>query len=269
MRECRPALTESEHVSRRATSDAREPHLQLLGGFAGRIGPKRRAAPTFAQVGGATGEQPPPKTAQKSRAMAKSVPISCKTARKSQGRDRGQGRGSRKRQRGRNPKHRGAHPQAKPRQPMIMPACPSAQYAHIAKRMLAPDAPQTIARKRSRRTASRPYRLDLPTLRSGHRPPMSMPDAGQRSMRPAHMSRLAASPLADIAKPPDRERLRQSSGNGSKSQPEASRKRYRQRLLSRKQIRRHRLSREEEQCWRTLGPARRFAMFAYSPERIT
>ena len=47
-------------------------------------------------------------------------------------------------------------------------------------------------------------------------------------------------------KPPDRKRLRQSSGNESKSQPEASRKRYRQRLLSHKQICRHRLSREEE-----------------------
>ena len=40
-------------------------------------------------------------------------------------------------------------------------------------------------------------------------------DARQRSMRPAHKSRLAASPLADIAKPPDRKRLRQASDNGS------------------------------------------------------
>ena len=47
-------------------------------------------------------------------------------------------------------------------------------------------------------------------------------------------------------KPPDRKRLRQSSGNESKSQPEASRKRYRQRPLSHKQICRHCLSREEE-----------------------
>jgi len=82
---------------------------------------------------------------------------------------------------------------------MSMPACSSAQYAHIAKRMLAPDAPQTIARKRSWRAASHLYGLGLLTLRSGRRSPMSMPDAGQRSMRPAHMSRLAASPLADIA----------------------------------------------------------------------
>ena len=67
MRECRPAPTESEHVSKCATSDAREPHLQLLDGFAGRIGLKRRNTPAFPQVGGANGEQPPPKTAQKSR----------------------------------------------------------------------------------------------------------------------------------------------------------------------------------------------------------
>ena len=53
MRERRPALTESEHVSRCATSVAREPRSQLLGGFAGQIGPKRRAAPAFSQVGGA------------------------------------------------------------------------------------------------------------------------------------------------------------------------------------------------------------------------
>ena len=95
MRERRPALTESEHVSRCATSDASEPHLQLLGGFAGRLGPKRRAAPAFSQVGGVDGERPPPKTAQKSRPMAKSAPISCETAQKSRERDRGQGRSNR------------------------------------------------------------------------------------------------------------------------------------------------------------------------------
>ena len=67
MRERRPALTESEHVSRCATSVAREPRSQLLGGFAGQIGPKRRAALAFSQVGGANCEQLPPKTAQKSR----------------------------------------------------------------------------------------------------------------------------------------------------------------------------------------------------------
>ena len=93
MRERRPALTESEHVSRCATSDASEPHLQLLGGFAGRLGPKRRAASAFPQVGGADGERPPPKTAQKSRTMAKSAPFSCETIQNPQGRDRGQGRG--------------------------------------------------------------------------------------------------------------------------------------------------------------------------------
>ena len=106
MRECRPAPTESEHVSKCATSDAREPHLQLLGGFAGRIGLKRRNTPAFPQVGGANGEQPPPKTAQKSKTMAKSAPISCKPPEVGGGRDRGQGRGSRRRRRGRNPRYR-------------------------------------------------------------------------------------------------------------------------------------------------------------------
>ena len=44
---------------------------------------------------------------------------------------------------------------------------------------------------------------------------VKLPKVRQRSMHPAHMSRLAASPLADIAKPPDRKRLRQASDNGS------------------------------------------------------
>ena len=122
--------------------------MQLLGGFAGRIGPKHHNTPAFPQVGRADSEQTPPKTAQKSRSMAKSTPISCETAQKSRGRDRGQGRGSRKRRRGRNPKHRGAHPQAKPRQPMSMPACSSAKYAHATKRIiLASNVPQTVLQK--------------------------------------------------------------------------------------------------------------------------
>ena len=75
-----------------ATFSTSEPRLQLLGGFADQIGPKRHAAP-FSQVGEADSEQPPPKTAQKSRTMAKSAPFSCETIQNPQGRDRGQGRG--------------------------------------------------------------------------------------------------------------------------------------------------------------------------------
>ena len=66
--------------------------------------------------------------------MAKSAPTSCKTAQ--------------------NP--RGGRPQAKPRQPMSMPACSSAQYAHATTQTLAPDAPQTIARKHSWETPAEP-----------------------------------------------------------------------------------------------------------------
>ena len=77
----------------------RESDSQLLGGFAGRISPKRHNTPAFPQVGGTDSEQPPPKTAQKSRTMAKSAPISCETAQKSRGRARGQSRDSRQRQR--------------------------------------------------------------------------------------------------------------------------------------------------------------------------
>lgn len=67
----RPASAEPKHVFRYATLNTSEPCLQLLGGFAGRIGPKRRTAPTFPQVGDLNDEQPPPKTAQKPRTHGK------------------------------------------------------------------------------------------------------------------------------------------------------------------------------------------------------
>ena len=71
-----------------------------------------------------------------------------------------------------------------------------------------PDVSELSPAKRpgssSRKTASHPHRLDLLTLFSDHHSPTAMPDAKQRSMRPAHMSRLAASPLTDSAKPPNR-----------------------------------------------------------------
>ena len=95
MRERRPALTESEHVSRCATSDAREPRSQLLGGFAERTCPKRRNTPAFPQVSGANSERPPPKTAQKSRTRGE---IGARFLRN-------------------RPEPAGARPRAKPRQP--------------------------------------------------------------------------------------------------------------------------------------------------------
>ena len=49
--------------------------------------------------------------------MAKSAPISCETAQNSQGRDHGQGRGSRKRRCGRASDIAGSCPQARPQQP--------------------------------------------------------------------------------------------------------------------------------------------------------
>ena len=69
--------------------------MQLLSGFAGRIGPKRRTAQTFPQVGEADSERPPPKTAQKPRTHGK---ISTRFLRN-------------------RPEPAGARPRAKPRQP--------------------------------------------------------------------------------------------------------------------------------------------------------
>lgn len=56
-----------KHTPRRAIFNASEPHSQPLGGFAGRIGPKRHPASAFPQVGEADSEQPSPTTAQKPR----------------------------------------------------------------------------------------------------------------------------------------------------------------------------------------------------------
>ena len=56
-----------KHALRRATFSPSEPRSRLLGGFVGRISPKRHPAPAFPQFKGAGSEQPPPKTAQKPR----------------------------------------------------------------------------------------------------------------------------------------------------------------------------------------------------------
>ncbi len=68
-----------------ATVAPRQARPQLLGGFAGEFSPKGHSAPTFPQVSRFDTAQHPPKTTQKSRPMAKSTPISCKTIQKSQG----------------------------------------------------------------------------------------------------------------------------------------------------------------------------------------
>lgn len=75
-----------------------------------------------------------------------------------------------------------------------------------------PDAPELFPAKRpsssSQKTASRLHGLDSLTLLSEHRSPTATPDARQRSMGPAHMSRLAASPLTDATSLQDKRSLR-------------------------------------------------------------
>ena len=64
---------------------ARKPRLRLLGGFASRTDPKRRAVPTFPQVDEANGDNLRRKPSRSPGHMAKSAPVSCKTVQKSQG----------------------------------------------------------------------------------------------------------------------------------------------------------------------------------------
>ena len=78
----RSAATPTRPNARRTCTIGRP---QLLGGFAGEFSPKGHSAPTFPQVSRFDAAQHPPKSAQKSRPMAKSAPIFCKTAQKSQG----------------------------------------------------------------------------------------------------------------------------------------------------------------------------------------
>lgn len=67
MRGCRPAPIRPKHALRHDTFDASEPHLQLLGDFAGRTSPKRHNTPAFPQVAEVDSERHLPKTAQKSK----------------------------------------------------------------------------------------------------------------------------------------------------------------------------------------------------------
>ena len=66
----RPAPPGPKHTLDSPSTHA-NPTCKLLGGFAGRISPKRHPAPAFPQVGGSEREQPPPETAQESRGRAR------------------------------------------------------------------------------------------------------------------------------------------------------------------------------------------------------
>ena len=152
--------------------------------------------------------------------MAKSAPISCETAQNPRGRDRGQGRSNRQRRRGRKPQHREKRTSV-PCSPVseaenglaAPPPGAAARDPHPARHLARPAGKRSGSS--SRKQAIHLHRLDFATLLSVYRSLTVISAAGQRSMRPAHMSRLAASPLADVAKPPDRKRLRQASDNGS------------------------------------------------------
>ena len=82
----RSAATPTRPNARRTCTIGRP---QLLGGFAGGFSPKGCVAPAFPQVSEVGTTQRLPKTDQKSGSMAKSAPISCKTAQKSRGCGRG------------------------------------------------------------------------------------------------------------------------------------------------------------------------------------
>ena len=157
MHECRPAHPRN---ACRAPLATREPHLQLLGGFASRISTKRHNTPAFPQVGGANSEQLPSKTAQKSRTMAKSAPISCETAQNSRGHDRGQGRGNPQRRRGRNPKHRRCAAAGKAA--ATVNANAGATDASAAPDIAANAPPSPVQKRFGRRQRPRPLCRPLP-----------------------------------------------------------------------------------------------------------
>ena len=88
MRRWAQAIDSRTHAPER-TAGAHDAHPRLLGGFAGGFSPKGCVAPAFPQVSEVGATQRLPKTDQKSGTMAKSAPISCKTAQKSRGCGRG------------------------------------------------------------------------------------------------------------------------------------------------------------------------------------
>lgn len=231
----RPTPTRPKHTLRCATFNASEPRLQLLGGFAGGTGPKRRNTPAFPQVGDLDGEQLLPKTAQKLRPMAKSTPVSCETAQKSRGCDHEQSRVNRQRRRERaqptraSTQHRSERTSV-PRSPALGAENGFAAPPRAVMMAMASTMPRRVtfiqlddslnlqgkrSRSSSRKQAIHLHRLNSATLLSAYRSLTVISAARQRSMCPAHMSRLAASPLAGIAKRPNRKRLRQSSSSKS------------------------------------------------------
>lgn len=139
--------------------------------------------------------------------MAKSAPISCETAQKSRGRDRGQGHGNRQRRCERKPQHREKRTSV-PCSPVLgaenelaaPPPGAAARDPHPARNLARPAGKRSGSS--SRKQAIHLHRLDSATLLSAYRSLTVISAARQRSMRPARMSRLAASPLADNANPP-------------------------------------------------------------------
>ena len=139
--------------------------------------------------------------------MAKSAPISCETAQKSRGRDRGQGRSNLQRRCGRKPQHREKRTSV-PCSPVsgaenglaTPPPGAATRDPHPARHLARPAGKRSESSSRKR--TIRLHRLDSATLLSAYRSLSVISAARQRSMRPARMSHLAASPLADIANPP-------------------------------------------------------------------
>ena len=138
--------------------------------------------------------------------MAKSAPISCETPQNPRGRDRGQGRNNRQRRCGRKPQHREKRtsvpcsPASGAENGLAAPPPGAAtRDLHPARHLARPAGKRSGSS--SRKQAIHLRRLDSATLLSTYRSLTVISAARQRSMRPAHMSRLAASPLADNANP--------------------------------------------------------------------
>ena len=245
MRERRPALTESEHVSRCATSVAREPRSQLLAvsqAKSARNAARRRRFPRSAEP---TANDPRRKPHRSPDPWRNRRPLPAKPPRSRGGATAGKAAAT------------VAPARAQPEASRGTPAGEAAAADEHAGMLIGSICAYSQTNACTGCTANHRTKA----LMESGKPPVRT--------RLAHLAQRA--PLADVharcraalyapgphvapggvavgrhRKPPDRKRLRQSSGNESKSQPEASRKRYRQRLLSHKQICRHYLSREEE-----------------------
>ena len=115
-----------------------EPHLQLLGGFAGQISPKRHPASAFPQVGEADREHSPAENcAEVQSSWQNRRPFPAKPPRIRRGATAGKAAAAVSANAGATRSIAGASAGEA-----------AAADAHVAKRILAPDAPQTVARKR-------------------------------------------------------------------------------------------------------------------------